>query len=450
MIFTSLRKTFATLFLWSRNATNETSGDPLQPNIRIIEEQPQWRSYGSISMPEGSPWCGGNKTYWLTGHQKNETPFCYDAELDNWTQPKLVVLDLKDPKDLPLYIDRHGCTTLDVNRDGLPDIICVIGANEGNGEGYTELYLTQPDGTLVKVPDHGLQKYPSIRGRHVTALHNTVDDGNITHVFIGAYGTYRPDNLTNVHTMYRLVDPPEYFEEVTGPFNIHAKARHVLSVDWNQDGRDDLIVTHDSKSLFLLEQEEGGVFRELTYEETSATARIRAARVADMDGDGRLDLIVSTWGYQKYSTKEVISPKLKVFLGIDGAFPFNFETSYYALTLLFEAPDLEILDVNDDGIPDIYVTQTDESSGSYCGEPTLWKYKNNPDLGWYAPLDEANDLLLLGQGYTERKIQRFEQVVLEHQIPGCGFLSEKFGDNKTMILASGNEGHPGSQALLSW
>ena len=48
-------------------------------------------------------------------------------------------------------IDRHYCVTMDVNRDNRTDIICGVGAVLGTGDGYTELYLTQSDGSVQKM-----------------------------------------------------------------------------------------------------------------------------------------------------------------------------------------------------------------------------------------------------------------------------------------------------------
>lgn len=426
-------------------AQNETL---FQPNIRIIEEQQ--RAYGSISKSEGSPWCDGNKTFWLVGHQKNETPFCYDATFDTWENPEIAMFDLKEEKDpSPAYIDRHDCTTIDVNRDGIMDIICVIGANKGEGEGYTELYLTQPDGSLEKVPDHGLQIYPTVRARYVKTLRNSVDPGNITHVFISAFGSVRSDGAWNVHALYRLLDSPPYFEPVPGSYNKHAFAMQLKVFDWNDDGRDDFILLHKSDWAMLFEQEEGGTFREIEYPHTFRTNRMRAAQIADVSGDEIPDLIVTTKKFKNIDNKWV-GPKLKIFRGVDDASRFDFSKFYFSMALPHEGPDLEILDINDDGIPDIYVVQTDQLSGTYCGEYLTYTVPGgNPPDGWVAPADEAQDLLLVGLGGNEEEVT-FEIVEMEHQLSGCGYLVEKFGNNQTMILANSDEGHFGDNAILTW
>lgn len=55
-------------------------------------------------------------------------------------------------------VDRHDCKHLDVNNDGIQDIVCLVGANKAKGFGYNELYLTRSNGTLQKITYHGLQK----------------------------------------------------------------------------------------------------------------------------------------------------------------------------------------------------------------------------------------------------------------------------------------------------
>lgn len=425
----------------------------LQPNVTVVEDSPQRMVYGSISSPEGSPWCGGNATFWMVGHQLDETPHCYNAELDNWTTPEIAIMDnndeLNDLDATPDHIDRHDCTTLDVDKDGLLDIICLVGADKGQGNGYNELYLTQTDGSLQKVKHHGLQKYTTVRSRFVETLHNKVDEGNVTHVFVAAFGSGRTDGAFNTHAMYRLIDGEPYFEEVPGPWNRPAKARQISVVDWNQDGRDDLIVMHMRNWTIFLEQEEGGTFREIEYPRNYRNNRIRSARVADVDQDGIPDLIVTTAKFRN-NDKEWFSPHLKIFKGIDSPERFDFSQFYFKMALPFAAPDVEVLDVNSDGIPDLYIVLEDDSIGTYCGQPMSGKIRRYPPSDWAAPLDEAQDILLIGKGWQANEEDHFEKIIMNHKLRGCGSIAKVFGDNKTMILANGNAGHAGSNAILTW
>jgi hypothetical protein len=73
-----------------------------------------------------------------------------------WTLQNNTRLDEQDPLNGE-RIDRHFCVSMDVNRDSRTDVICNVGADLGAGDGYNELYLTNPNGTLSKVLVSGLQ-----------------------------------------------------------------------------------------------------------------------------------------------------------------------------------------------------------------------------------------------------------------------------------------------------
>ena len=92
----------------------------------------------------------------MVGHQfgNNDHPYCQNED-GTWTADSTITtLDFEDAKS-PLsgwrIIDRHGCTLVDANLDGIDDIVCVNGANFHTSLDYPELYLTMPDGTLQKV-----------------------------------------------------------------------------------------------------------------------------------------------------------------------------------------------------------------------------------------------------------------------------------------------------------
>ena len=91
----------------------------------------------SLSVPLGTPWCQGRPALWFVGHQSdNERPSCQQAN-GTWIQSHTTVLDRNDtlnPAELSeSVIDRHGCAILDVNLDGINDVVCTVGANKGLG-----------------------------------------------------------------------------------------------------------------------------------------------------------------------------------------------------------------------------------------------------------------------------------------------------------------------------
>jgi hypothetical protein len=83
---------------------------------------------------------------------------------------KLNFIDELNGSDGDDRIDRHDCVYCDVDGDGIEDIVCLVGANVGRGVSYNKLYITEKDGSLIKVPKHGLQKYPTMRTRVMAKL----------------------------------------------------------------------------------------------------------------------------------------------------------------------------------------------------------------------------------------------------------------------------------------
>lgn len=192
----------------------------IQPkSIVTVESHPARKVMGSISHPEGSPWCFGRPTYWLVGHQTfDESPWCLDEKPfddyanSTWKLSSPAVLDARDELnhlDGPNTIDRHDCTTLDIDGSGSLDIVCGVGSDRGTGYGFNEVYLTvdqanatAPLGSLRKIEKgHGLHKFASMRNRIAVTLH---DPNGVPLVFLAVQGARRDDGDVNNHRMFRL------------------------------------------------------------------------------------------------------------------------------------------------------------------------------------------------------------------------------------------------------
>jgi len=138
----------------------QNKGNAWQPAVTRVEKGPATRVIGSISMPYGSRWCKGKQTVWFVGHQPNDQPWCLDGKGHTWKNDGPAVFDYTDAKNNDARrtkIDRHDCVHGDFDHNGRQDIVCLVGADRGKGRGWTELYLTQDDGSLLKIRDHGLQ-----------------------------------------------------------------------------------------------------------------------------------------------------------------------------------------------------------------------------------------------------------------------------------------------------
>lgn len=426
--------------------------------ITVVDRLPATKLLGSISNASGTPWCGGNRTFWLVGHEPEDSPYC-EYEPDLWHKPYLAKMDLQDvlnQKDDPKKerIDRHDCVAIDANKDGKPDIICGVGANKGHGWGYVELYLTQEDGSIKKwLGNHGLYKYPRMRHRHVKLLrgHNGAEM-----VFFGTEGA-SPALWRNYHRMFRnsydSIGYP-YFEEVRGPWLVNFDAACVLSADFDGDGQDDLVVCNEEGMALVIRQQTAENWLKLLPPRKFYRYLLfwQAARVEDVTGDGIADLVVTTFARGK------LPSYLRIFKGrqtyAPRMFPFDMTRPYYQRRLLYHSPDIEILDVNGDGRKDIYVVQVDrtQNSQNYCRiqgrTKDWWGGQTQPPEDWVPPRDMAADLILLGRGDS---VQRTWQALrLNHRIPGCGGIAQRFGDYQTLIVAHGDMGHPGYSALFQW
>lgn len=70
--------------------------------------------------------------------------------------------------ELP-YADRHGCSALDANADGLLDFFCAVGAQAGGGTGPSELWLQHGGGWVESAVAWGIDD-PYARGRFAATV----------------------------------------------------------------------------------------------------------------------------------------------------------------------------------------------------------------------------------------------------------------------------------------
>ncbi|UHD14505.1 FG-GAP repeat domain-containing protein [Thiocapsa bogorovii] len=451
--------------LAGKNSSPDVVGEPseleplapaaLQPWVTVVESAPARRVIGSVSMPEGSPWCDGKPTYWLVGHDNTpETPWCQQSD-GSWTQPGIAVLDTTDSLnaiDGPDNIDRHDCASLDINDDAFPDLVCVVGANKGEGLGFNEVYVTKADGGLSKILEgHGLHKYPSMRTRFVVPL-DAADGGKL--LFIANRGAPRADGKTNAHRLFRLDreskdgTPAPYFHEVDslGPWVLEYKVSFALAADISHDGIADLVVGDENGSARFFIQSGDMRWRAINLGDMrKTTTKWNNARVADVTNDGVADLIVVGSTHSKRA-----EPYLRIYAGNpDLPYLFDFDNPVFEYRPKFDAVDLAVLDVNRDGLLDVYVVQNDQSKGTYCGprfNPRDWWGRGpQPPKVFVPPIDKAQDLLFLGESVSSS----YTPLRLEHAFPGCGGIVEEWNQH-SLILAQGNFAKPGDNLLLEW
>lgn len=193
------------------------------------------------------------------------------GEFEPWTVPA----ELRGT-----HMDRHQCTWGEGNHDGRPDLLCVQGADNGQGEGPNQLLINTGDGLRNRAAQLRIQ-YAKGRGR--TA--NWVDydgDGDLD-AFEGT--TERPRFPMQLFRRGR-----ENFKKA------RAGLAHELSVlsstwaDWDRDGDFDLLVNqHYPFVTVAYENLAGKEFRPVHLPRITGKKWI-SANWGDFDADGWIDL----------------------------------------------------------------------------------------------------------------------------------------------------------------
>ena len=194
-----------------------------------------------------------------------------------------VVLQLIDTiHDRP---DRHGCIQGDPNLDGLTDLMCTKGAQQGTAEKWNELWIQHPEGTWTDqahrwgIEDRwGRGRFPS----WIDLNHDKWPD-----LFLGNDIPRHDQHPTPDRTFVN--DGGTGFDEVDLGVTRQIGADCVQTVDLNHDGWDDLLLCGKYELFMYLR--DGDRFRVANAEYGVPTGEINAARLVDLNADGREDLI---------------------------------------------------------------------------------------------------------------------------------------------------------------
>lgn len=183
--------------------------------------------------------------------------------------------------------DRHGCILGDPNDDGLTDIFCVKGANQGASDKWNELWIQGPEGVWTdRAAGWGVEDLWG-RGRHPAWIDLNGDD--LLDLFVGNDYPRQDDRGTPNRTYVN--EGGERFVEVDLGLTREDGADCVQVLDIDGDGRDDLLLC-GKEELFVYLRRGGGFVRANGAYGLAAEPRANGAHLEDLSGDGVLDIVL--------------------------------------------------------------------------------------------------------------------------------------------------------------
>jgi Ca2+-binding RTX toxin-like protein len=291
--------------------------------------------------------------------------------------------------------DRHDCAWGDVNADGRPDMYCSRGASSGTGTNPKELWIQQPAGGFAnRASQYGVTD-PYGRGRMATFIDVNHDD--LPDLFTTTQYP-RQDGVAVSNHLYLNDGGTAFLPAASYGLDVAVGGNCAQAADVDGDGWEDLLVCGQT-SLHLYRNDGGTRFVEISgaWGVSTLTNGTHHARLADLTGDGKLDLLLVT------------QTSLRVMPQGAGRFdPASFQVPLTAGRWVAAG------DFQGDGALDLYIVQ-----------------------GCRSDVDDP-DILLLGDG-TGADFAEVAQLPLATQ--GCGDVAETIdvdGDgNEEFVVLNG-------------
>jgi hypothetical protein len=245
-------------------------------------------------------------------------------------------------------IDRHGCTSADIDGSGLPDLYCTIGGKRGTGLKANELWL-DPGGPAPRNVgvDRGLADETG-RGRDAVFLEATSrDDVSL----LVANSPVRADGLPSIGRHYLTQRDGQFRSRVRPGFAPRLGALAMQDADFGGDGREDLLMVVGGNQSPV--QSGTRLYRNTRkgLEDVTRETGIRSidevdAELVDLNGDGKLDLV------------QLAEDKIRVSILKNGRYRRVWQRS------LTHGRAIASGDVNGDGRGDLYIVRSNGERNS--------------------------------------------------------------------------------------
>ena len=293
-----------------------------------------------------------------------------------------------------------------MNLDGRDDLYCTKGARGGSIKKWNELWIQQPGGTFVdEAHAYGVEDFWG-RGRHAVFL--DLNHDRYPDLFVGNEYPRRDGRPTPNRTFVNVHGAS--FDQVRWGLTREVGARTIQVLDINRDGWDDLLVCGQKRIMLYVRRPGKPRFVDRADRYGIPSRSSYAARIVDVDGDRRPDLIVGQ--------KSRLSIRVGTRFGRFGRVVYQRRLHHgVALTV-----------GNIDGAPgqDIFIVQ-----GCVRGK-------------------NINDVLLLDGGDG----RAWRRELVPGDIPGCGRTAatvdfDRDGRDDVVVLNGGGRFGPGPDQLLT-
>jgi hypothetical protein len=300
--------------------------------------------------------------------------------------------------------ERKDCVSADVSQNGLLDIFCAVGADEGDGLKANELYMQGTGTTFTDEADQFGVLDPTGRARTATFI--DVTGSGPPDLFVGNI-PFRADGLPHPNRLY-LNSGGSFVDDPQAGLDLPIGATCATAGDYMDTGVQDLLICTPNGPEHLY-QNNGGKFTDVTSQSGLPSVPALDAAFADLNGDGLLDIVLVTGTH--------------LFVYLQN--PDHTFTKSFGMRLSGGA-SVGVGDVNGDGSPDLLVTQSGRKGAS------------------------GQDLMLLNNGSGTR----FTEMPIPQVADGFGsaVYPIDFEDNglTDFLVLNGNEKAPGPLELISF